>query len=164
KALERLGASRLAEGEVEFGEYLASHRPVLIERIGEVARIAAGRSRTRIHGDLHLGQVLVTGNDVMIIDFEGEPTRPLSERRAKDLPERDVAGILRSFDYAAAVAERSRPAGADTWEARAEKGAVKFRHRAAEAFLQGYGSERRSDPLVALFSLEKAAYEVSYEA
>jgi len=164
KALERLGDSNLGEGEAEFGEYLASHRRVLIERIGDVARIAEGRSRTRIHGDLHLGQVLVTGNDVMIIDFEGEPTRPLSERRAKDLPERDVAGILRSFDYAAAVAERSRPAGADTWEARAEKGAAKFRRRAAEAFLQGYGSERRSDPLVALFSLEKAAYEVSYEA
>ena len=100
----------------------------------------------------------------MIIDFEGEPARPLAERRAKGIPLRDVAGVIRSFDYAAAVAGRSRPAGADTWEARAEERAAEFGGRAVEAFLRGYSGEQPADPLLTLFVLEKAAYEVSYEA
>ena len=164
KALGRLRGADLENRAAEHAAYLIDNRDMLIDRISEVARLAEGRDRTRIHGDLHLGQVLVTGSDVMIIDFEGEPTRPLAERRAKDLPARDVAGILRSFDYAAAVAERSRPAGADTWETRAAEGAAMFRSRAAESFLKGYCGEEAPDPLLALFTLEKAAYEVSYEA
>ncbi|MGN6377236.1 MAG: hypothetical protein ACTHMG_17000, partial [Sphingomonas sp.] len=129
------------------------------------------------HGDLHLGQILVTGNDVMIIDFEGEPKRPLAERRGKDLALRDVAGMLRSFDYAAAVAERARPAGAETWQAHADEGAAMFRARAVEAFLTGYANPHataeaeaepeaasETDPLLDLFLIEKAAYEVGYEA
>ena len=145
---------------------LAGKAPALKQRIAAVAKSAIGTPRTRIHGDLHLGQVLVTGSDVMIIDFEGEPTRPLAERRGKDIPLRDVAGIVRSFDYAAAVAERSRPAAAHTWETRAEEGAEAFRTRAIDAFLEGYGfaTDGERDPLLDLFILEKAAYEVSYEA
>jgi maltose alpha-D-glucosyltransferase/alpha-amylase len=108
--------------------------------------------------------VLVTGNDVMIIDFEGEPTRPMAERRTKDLQARDVAGLVRSFDYAAAMAERTRPAGGETWEARASEGVAMFRSRALESFLSGYFGEAEPDPLLDLFVLEKAAYEVSYEA
>tara|TARA_R110002072_G_scaffold302681_5_gene487305 strand:- start:505 stop:3465 length:2961 start_codon:yes stop_codon:yes gene_type:complete len=164
-ALERLRGASHDEETARQVERLTAERDALIDRIGEVARLAEGRRRTRIHGDLHLGQVLVTGSDVMIIDFEGEPTRPLAERRAKDLPLRDVAGLVRSFDYAAAMAERGRVAGADTWEARAHEGAAIFRSRAVEAFLEGYRSEAgEDDPLLDLLVLEKAAYEVSYEA
>ena len=137
----------------------------LMERIRDVARLAVDRPRTRIHGDLHLGQVLVTGSDVMIIDFEGEPAKPMAERRTKDLPLRDVAGVLRSFDYAAAVAEHSRPAAAEREEQRTEERYARFATQAKEAFLTGYQAENlAANPLLHLFVLEKAAYEVAYEA
>lgn len=153
---------------------LAEQRAALMERVGAVARSAEGRARTRIHGDLHLGQVLVTGSDVMLIDFEGEPAKPLAERRAKDLALRDVAGVLRSFDYAAAVAERNLPFSAEREEARATRRYARFGSSAIEAFLAGYGEAApesgvlphsgAGDPLLDLFLLEKAAYEVAYEA
>ncbi len=176
--LDEAGATALAErvgreldrAIARLGEEhgLAGRKKALESRITALAHSAIGTARTRIHGDLHLGQILVTGSDVMLIDFEGEPTRPPGERRAEDIPLRDVAGLLRSFDYAAAVAERNRPAAAETWEAGAEEAAGMFRSRAVEAFLEGYGTgsdgEGGRDPLLDLFILEKAAYEVSYEA
>ena len=173
--LDDAGADRLAQrvtGELDKAlsrlpddHAIAVDRDALAARIGEIARSATGARRTRIHGDLHLGQVLVTGDDVMFIDFEGEPTRPLAERREKDLPQRDVAGMVRSFDYAAAMAQRVRPAEADTLAARTQERAETFRERAVAAFLDGYaGLAPGEDPLLDLFILEKAAYEVSYEA
>ena len=133
----------------------------------DVARATAGERLTRIHGDLHLGQVLVTGGDVMLIDFEGQPAKPLAERRAKDLALRDVAGILRSFDYATAVADRSRPPGPDTEALRAEHRYASFCHNAREAFLDAYVAEAGEAPDAArldLLLVAKAAYEVGYEA
>ncbi len=100
----------------------------------------------RVHGDLHLGQVLRTPDTYILIDFEGEPARPLTERRRPDSPLRDVAGILRSLDYAAHVAG----AGPEWAEA------------AGDAFLEGYGVER--SPLLDAYVLDKALYEVVYES
>ena len=117
---------------------------------------------TRHHGDFHLGQVLVAGDDAVIVDFEGEPLRSLAERRAKQAPVRDVAGMLRSFAYAAATAAQDSgdAEGARAWQARAEK-----------LFLDAYlGTLRQApdrgvfDNQLRFFLLEKALYEVVYEA
>jgi maltose alpha-D-glucosyltransferase/alpha-amylase len=109
---------------------------------------------SRHHGDYHLGQVLRTADDWMIIDFEGEPARPLAERRALSSPARDVAGMLRSFAYAAATASAHDDADRDRakgWEGMAR-----------ESFLRGYG-DTRSSALVQMFELEKLFYELAYE-
>jgi maltose alpha-D-glucosyltransferase/alpha-amylase len=102
---------------------------------------------TRVHGDLHLGQILVTpGEDFIIIDFEGEPGRPLAERKAKRSPMADVAGMLRSFDYATATAKLPR-----AWY-----------DKAAGAFLEAYGDV--SKPVLDFYLIEKCLYEIEYEA
>jgi maltokinase len=124
-----------------------------------------GRQKIRHHGDFHLGQTLYrpTIGDWMIIDFEGEPLRPLDERRRKHVALRDVAGLLRSLDYAAvsAPAGASPPAG---WDARAGQAFLDgYRGAAgAAAFLPESDAAVRS--VVAVFELEKAAYEIVYEA
>jgi maltose alpha-D-glucosyltransferase/alpha-amylase len=154
---------RLADDEA--AHVLLDRRDPILRAARAAARQAEGRMRTRIHGDLHLGQMLVTGGDVVLIDFEGEPARPIEERRAKDLPLRDVAGVLRSFDYAAAVASRNLPAMGDAEAVRIAGRYADFRNSAATAFLVGYhGSDAPDDPLLDLFLLEKAAYEIGYEA
>jgi predicted trehalose synthase len=124
-----------------------------------------GRVKLRHHGDFHLGQTLrVEGDDFMLIDFEGEPLRPLEERRRKHTPLRDVAGMLRSLNYAVASAGVASPEPAEAWEADMRR-----------AFLTGYRSAARGAPFlpasdedftraVAVFELEKAAYEIVYEA
>ena len=85
---------------------LQSAREVLFNKLPALAALIEGATLTRIHGDLHLGQILVVNGDVAIIDFEGEPADPVEQRRSKDHPSRDVAGMIRSFDYAAAVVKR----------------------------------------------------------
>ena len=138
----------------------------LLEVIPRLAQAGLGSPRTRIHGDLHLGQVLVTGNDATFIDFEGEPARSLEARRAKNSPLRDVAGVLRSFSYAAAAAERNLAPEPRSAETRAAILVQRFRQLAARTFLDGYagGGGQVVQPLLDLFLLEKAAYEVCYEA
>ncbi|MFG6502526.1 aminoglycoside phosphotransferase [Microbacterium sp. P05] len=112
----------------------------------------------RIHGDLHLGQVLeVGGRGWVVLDFEGEPLRPMVERRAADMAARDVAGMLRSFDYVAGTVERSRPedSAARDWSTAAKT-----------AFLSGYadaGGAEGEDALLRAFELDKAVYETIYE-
>jgi trehalose synthase-fused probable maltokinase len=117
----------------------------------------------RTHGDYHLGQTLFTDRGWIVLDFEGEPARPLPERRLKRSPLRDVAGMLRSFSYVTAGARLLRGVHvADEWE-----------DRARDAFLEGYFD--RVDPsllppgeaptrqLLSVFELEKAVYELRYE-
>jgi maltose alpha-D-glucosyltransferase/alpha-amylase len=124
-----------------------------------------GRQKIRHHGDFHLGQTLYQPalGDWTIIDFEGEPLRPLAERRRKHAALRDVAGMLRSFDYAAvSAAGAAMPPG--PWA-----------DEAGRTFLEGYrgatggarflpASDAGFDAVVAVFELEKAAYEIVYEA
>jgi trehalose synthase-fused probable maltokinase len=110
---------------------------------------------SRIHGDYHLGQLLRTANGFAVIDFEGEPARTLEERRAPGSPLRDVAGMLRSLDYAAHAADwGAAPADREEWLGRARG-----------TFLDAYGGVGPDGaPLLAAFELEKACYEVVYEA
>jgi maltose alpha-D-glucosyltransferase / alpha-amylase len=150
---------------------LDARRSVIIQAIEDALLQSEGMAKTRIHGDLHLGQVLVAAGDVVFTDFEGEPLKSLEERRAKNSPLRDVAGMLRSFDYAARVAQReSRTLEGEAGEGRAGALLAEFRHIAAAAFLQSYGKARgaaldsRESLLLAAFGLEKAAYEIVYEA
>jgi trehalose synthase-fused probable maltokinase len=151
--LDAAGAALEGEGRIR----LAGIAPALVERLEAAFSAAVGASVSRIHGDYHLGQLLATDDGYVVIDFEGEPARPLAERRAPQPPERDVAGMLRSFDYAARTAgARNKEFDASAWVPRAR-----------EAFLDAYAADapRRPDPgLVAAFELEKACYEVRYEA
>lgn len=147
---ERLGPI-LGRGE-EVREQLR-----LLTHAGSAGRVI------RTHGDYHLGQTLFSGTDWVVLDFEGEPARTLVERRRKRSPLRDVAGMLRSFAYAATAAQLDRGAeGTEDWE-----------QRARERFLEGY--LETADPallpngmpaierLLSVFELEKAVYELRYE-
>jgi maltose alpha-D-glucosyltransferase/alpha-amylase len=129
--------------------------------------------RTRIHGDFHLGQVLYTGRDYVIIDFEGEPARPLAQRQQKHCPLRDVAGMLRSFNYARHTAllhaTEHHPEGyaaleplMQHWEAQVRKTFLRaYAERVQDSRL--YGAFDTARPLLELFELEKAFYELRYE-
>jgi maltose alpha-D-glucosyltransferase / alpha-amylase len=161
---ERAQARRLVDGAKR-----------LHARLERLAAAGAGSPRIRIHGDLHLGQVLVAQEDAYIIDFEGEPARPLEQRRAKSSPFRDVAGMLRSFDYAAAVALRSNlhegVAESDEARGRAQELIERFRLVSRQAFLEQHRAAAPAlykgagqTELIELFVIEKAAYEICYEA
>jgi maltokinase len=133
------------------------------EKLQALSHIGAGGRVIRTHGDYHLGQTMLSGRGWVILDFEGEPARPLPERRLKRSPLRDVAGMLRSFSYVTAGAQLLRgltpPVG---WE-----------ERARDAFLEGYfdrvepsllpPGDAPTRQLLAVFELEKAVYELRYE-
>jgi maltose alpha-D-glucosyltransferase/alpha-amylase len=170
KALKAIDALTLADPrDQDFAKALKSRRSLALSWVERLADKAKGTIATRVHGDMHLGQVLVSGGDVALIDFEGEPSKPLSERRAKTSPLRDVAGMIRSFDYAAATVERSMKHAAEEGTARAHALLARFRLLSEIALLEGY-REGRGRPLsdsefdlLRLFMMEKAAFEIAYE-
>jgi trehalose synthase-fused probable maltokinase len=167
-------AARRAGGElaelsgVEDGEQRALARMrALLERPLTGMRI-------RTHGDFHLGQVLWTGRDVVMIDFEGEPARPLGQRRLKRSPVQDVAGMLRSFHYAAYAALFRESGRGDAVGGPAEAWILTWRGWVSAAFVRAYreavapaGIVPEDDAefgrLLDLFLLEKAVYELGYE-
>jgi maltose alpha-D-glucosyltransferase/alpha-amylase len=131
-------------------------------------------SRTRVHGDYHLGQVLWSESDFYLLDFEGEPARPLEERRQKESPLKDVAGMLRSFSYAAYAALFTHNLGTWTDFERLEPWARIWERSAGASFLKGYLAVAAHAPflpedpvqrarLLDLFLLDKALYELNYE-
>jgi maltokinase len=133
------------------------------ERVSALSHATVGGRVIRTHGDLHLGQTMLSPRGWVVLDFEGEPARPLPERRLKRSPLRDVAGMLRSFSYVTAGSQLLRGSRApEGWE-----------ERARETFLEGYFDSMESsllppgqdaiEKLLAVFELEKAVYELRYE-
>lgn len=158
--LEIIDNERLYEKKLEDLRHLADARVV----------------KTRCHGDYHLGQILKTETDFVILDFEGEPARPLADRRAKQSPLKDVAGMLRSFAYAAHAAlidvTATRPEEMEPFEAWAEA----WEGLASRAFLEAYLAQTSSggvkllpecrksiDQILSAYQLDKAVYELNYE-
>jgi maltokinase len=149
--------------EIEAVAPIAGHAAEVRDRLQLLSHVGARGKLIRTHGDLHLGQTMLGDEGWVVLDFEGEPARPLLERRRKRSPLRDVAGMLRSFAYAASASElqrkRAAPGG---WE-----------ERAREAFLSGYfetvdpvlmpPGEAPTRTLLSIFELEKAVYELRYE-
>ncbi|MEX2310211.1 MAG: maltose alpha-D-glucosyltransferase [Pirellulales bacterium] len=167
---------RLNEEARHMAEEALEQQRCVFARIGQLLQGPIHARRIRCHGDLHLGQVLYTGKDFVIIDFEGEPERPVSERRIKTSPLRDVAGMLRSFHYAAHAALRGQAPALFIQNVAIpiERWAAFWNAWVSAAFLRGYLSEARAGGflpqeraqlriLLGAYLLEKALYEVRYE-
>jgi maltose alpha-D-glucosyltransferase/alpha-amylase len=177
------GALQVLEAPHEWNEeerglrdLILAQRDALLRLPQSLAPTGMGASLTRIHGDLHLGQALVSQGDAYFIDFEGEPARGLDERRTLSSPLRDVAGMLRSFDYAAATAVGAGGAGQSESAVARKRAIVElFRQVSEREFLSAYQqaiaarseaatNREASAALLNLFLLDKVAYELSYEA
>ncbi|MEN0072104.1 MAG: phosphotransferase, partial [Propionicimonas sp.] len=149
----------IAELRDEFRSRLAAASAVpelatLAPRLGPAVELAGdGAVQTqRVHGDFHLGQALWCGDGWRLIDFEGEPGAPLARRRAFDSRWRDVAGLLRSLDYARSAHPDPAGASARAWS-----------EAAREAFLQGYGEDVADPVLLRAYEVDRMVYEVGYE-
>jgi maltose alpha-D-glucosyltransferase/alpha-amylase len=173
-ALLERSIPRLDERRGEIAGHVLSRAGAILDSFDAMTQVGHGGRRIRCHGDYHLGQVLVTEGDVAILDFEGEPARTLAERRAKWSPLRDVAGMLRSFAYAALTAltastvsrpedaERLRP-WSEFWEA-----------WVSAVFMRSYlsvaagadilpSAHAELERLLHGFVVDKALYELGYE-
>jgi maltose alpha-D-glucosyltransferase / alpha-amylase len=172
--LRTLELPQIAPEQVERALQL---EPEILRRFAPLVERKITASRTRIHGDFHLGQVLHTGTDFVIIDFEGEPGRSMAERRSKFSPLRDVAGMLRSFHYAAHSSLISRSAEENRGPgsiARLERWAQCWYTWSCSVFLNSYlqvagraafvpQTREELQMLLEAFLLEKAIYELGYE-
>jgi maltokinase len=170
RALAAAWHDRLAASVAEVPA-LAEHAESIHAIYDAVGGLSGPLPTQRVHGDLHLGQTLRTPRGWLVLDFEGEPAAPLAERVRPDSPLRDVAGMLRSFDYAAfhQLAQWDHTAWSDpdqesqlVWRAR------EWADRNRSAFCDGYALRAGADPreqavLLRAFELDKAVYEVVYE-
>lgn len=158
----------------EDAKYLLNNEYIIIETLRQLIHQRITSSKIRIHGDYHLGQVLYTGKDFIIMDFEGEPARPLSERKLKRSPFKDVAGMIRSFDYAAYNVLISSPAIMETHFKALQNWVEPWYHHVSTLFFQSYLKESQNsffvpqspeqiEILLQSFLIEKAVYELSYE-
>ena len=165
-------ARDLPEDLHEVADAVLAAGPELIGRLQRLPRLRDAGQRIRVHGDYHLGQVLSTDQGWLLLDFEGEPLRTLAERREKQSPLKDVAGMLRSFDYAA---QTVRLEGGDPAPAGARTGwTAQWSLWLGAAFLEGYLAGVGGTPLLPVeaaardvlldaFLLDKAFYELDYE-
>ena len=159
------------------GDRVVAREGQVFERLYRIVRRKIDAVRIRCHGDYHLGQVLYTGSDFVIVDFEGEPTRSIGERQLKASPLRDVAGMLRSFDYVSYSAASERTAGMviGSEESARLQGWMQFWTAwTSAAFLKSYlglaagqpflpGPRDSTQLLLDVYLLEKAFYELRYE-
>jgi trehalose synthase-fused probable maltokinase len=173
----RHAQDRLPENAKGKVDKVLAGEPQIIERFHAALSKPIRAVRTRIHGDYHLGQVLYTGADFVIIDFEGEPARPLSQRRLKRSPLQDVAGMLRSFHYAAHAPLLAATGSVNVDDSNREKlngWAEVWAKWVSDRFLDEYMKTARGaeflppsreeiDSLMQLHVLEKAVYELGYE-
>ena len=156
--------------------FVLANQKKIIGKIPAMAKSGIGTLKTRVHGDFHLGQILFASGDAFIIDFEGEPAKSVEVRRAKSCPVRDVAGLLRSLHYAAAAARLNRTGATATSGSQSASAMQRFVDEMSAQFLNAYYSVAEGSPpepgdaglyghpLLDLFLLEKAAYEICYEA
>jgi maltose alpha-D-glucosyltransferase/alpha-amylase len=166
-------ASQLSPAVQADADSLLKRRALLLRRIEASAATLPKGIKARRHGDYHLGQVLVKRNDFILVDFEGEPGRTLPERRRKHSPLTDVAGMLRSFTYARRAAMQRNSLKTADHRDRLEELLETWEQETRQAFITAYDEIARANdlydsleemqPLLRLFEIEKALYEVRYE-
>lgn len=173
QSLELLAAARdqLTEADQALADGLLGAQAEIRQHFDQLRIDSTGVMKSRHHGDFHLAQVLVAEEDFIVIDFEGEPTRDIATRRSKHSALRDVAGMIRSFDYAAAVAGMKAAVNSNLDETAQAQRVAELQHHACAAFIRGYqdielpanGNVDTLRALVEVFTLEKAFYELRYE-
>lgn len=170
----RASLSSVSDESIEEAGLLLNRRAALLGGIARAKPPADAGMRTRVHGDYHLGQVLRTKADFVILDFEGEPARTLAERRAKQSPLKDVAGMVRSFSYAAYVALLHYSSRRPEDFARLQPIADEWQRQIVKSFLNAYRQAMAGhgvvpqdsadfDGLLRLFLWQKVNYELLYE-
>ena len=172
--LLRNNMSRLPEGLQKEAEIVLSAEKKIIQRLKLIMQTKYSAKKIRIHGDYHLGQVLFTGKDFIIIDFEGEPARPLSERRLKRSAIRDIAGMLRSFHYASYATlflnKSIREEDFSLLESAAEYWYLYVSNIFVKSYFETIGpaeflpkNDVEFNNLLQIYLLDKAIYELGYE-
>ena len=176
-AMLKRRVGELAENIRPRGEAVLAREAEITQRLKQIVQRRITAMRIRCHGDYHLGQVLHTGNDFVIIDYEGEPTRSINERQIKSSPFRDLAGMIRSFDYAcySALADQIAALSRGHDELQRLRGWMQFWIAwTSAAFLKSYMAVAHGQPflpatveesqiLLDVYLLEKALYELRYE-